>query len=83
VWTVDDPVAMSRLLDAGVDGVITDRPDVLREVLVSRGLWAPMTLAPADPSRPAPDGAAPGPLGCGSGAGASGAVPVRTGSAAP
>ena len=41
-WTVDEPVAIRRLLDAGVDAIITDRPDVLREVLVSRGQWAPM-----------------------------------------
>jgi len=41
-WTVDEPVVIRRLLDAGVDAIITDRPDVLREVLVSRGQWAPM-----------------------------------------
>jgi len=42
-WTVDEPVVMRRLLAAGVDAVITDRPDLLREVLVSRGQWTPMT----------------------------------------
>jgi glycerophosphoryl diester phosphodiesterase len=41
-WTVDEPVVIRRLLDAGVDAIITDRPDVLREVLVSRDQWAPM-----------------------------------------
>ena len=41
-WTVDEPDVMRRLLDAGVDAIITDRPDLLREVLVSRGQWAPM-----------------------------------------
>jgi glycerophosphoryl diester phosphodiesterase len=36
VWTVDDPGDMHRLLDLGIDGIVTDRPDVLDQVLGSR-----------------------------------------------
>ncbi|UYM05080.1 glycerophosphodiester phosphodiesterase [Solicola gregarius] len=39
VWTVDDAATMTALLDLGVDGIVTDRPDTLRDVLVRRGEW--------------------------------------------
>jgi glycerophosphoryl diester phosphodiesterase len=40
VWTIDDPAEMGRLLDMGVDAIMTDRPDLLRDVLVARGAWS-------------------------------------------
>lgn len=39
VWTVDRAQDMTTLLDIGVDGVVTDRPDVLRDVLRARRVW--------------------------------------------
>ena len=39
VWTIDDREEIELMLDLGVDGIFTDRTDVLREVLVERGLW--------------------------------------------
>ncbi|MGM0574731.1 MAG: glycerophosphodiester phosphodiesterase [Myxococcota bacterium] len=40
VWTVNDADEMRRLLDLGVDGLITDRPSVLKALLQERSLWA-------------------------------------------
>ncbi|PWJ24916.1 glycerophosphoryl diester phosphodiesterase [Branchiibius hedensis] len=40
VWTVNDADAMHRLLDEGVDGILTDRADLLKQVLQDRGQWA-------------------------------------------
>ena len=39
VWTIDEPAEMHRLLDMGADGIMTDRPSVLRRVMVERGHW--------------------------------------------
>lgn len=41
VWTVNDAAEMAELLDLGVDGIITDRADLLAGVLAGRGQWPP------------------------------------------
>lgn len=40
VWTVNEAGAMDRLLDLGVDGIMTDRLDTLKTVLTKRGSWS-------------------------------------------
>lgn len=41
VWTVNDAPNMEKMIDLGVDGIITDRPDLLREVMAKRGMPLP------------------------------------------
>ena len=45
VWTIDDEPTMEHLLEIGVDGIMTDRPRLLRGVMERRGLWAPPAVA--------------------------------------
>ena len=39
VWTIDDADIMRWLIDIGVDGIMTDRPSLLREVAIEKGCW--------------------------------------------
>ncbi|WP_166847283.1 glycerophosphodiester phosphodiesterase family protein [Isoptericola sp. BMS4] len=40
-WTIDDVPTLEHLMDMGVDGIITDRPDVLRDLMAERHLKLP------------------------------------------
>ena len=50
-WTVNDTADMERLMDWGVDGLITDRPDRLRAVMQQRGMALPAAAVPLKPLR--------------------------------
>lgn len=39
VWTVNDAATMAELLDMGVDGIMTDKLSVLKDLMQERGLW--------------------------------------------
>lgn len=39
VWTIDDERTMHELFDLGVDGIMTDRPSLLKRVMIDRGIW--------------------------------------------
>ena len=41
VWTINDRADMTRFLDLGADGIMTDDIETLREVLIERGQWYP------------------------------------------
>ena len=40
-WTANDPADMARLIDMGIDGLISDRPDILRTELAKKGRTLP------------------------------------------
>jgi glycerophosphoryl diester phosphodiesterase len=46
-WTVNNPADMDRIIALGVDGLISDRPDLLRAVLQQRGIAVPQPQGPA------------------------------------
>lgn len=50
VWTVNEDAAMHTLLDLGVDGIMSDRPRLLRDVLVARGQWTGAVRAQPHPA---------------------------------
>lgn len=39
VWTINDRDEMNRFIDLGVDGIVSDDIETLRNVCVARGLW--------------------------------------------
>jgi glycerophosphoryl diester phosphodiesterase len=45
-WTVNEIPDMARLIDWGVDGLITDHPERLREVMQRRGMALPPVVSP-------------------------------------
>jgi glycerophosphoryl diester phosphodiesterase len=50
VWTVNEPAQIAKMLELGVDGLISDRPDVVREEMKKRD----MRLPPSTPVKLSP-----------------------------
>lgn len=48
VWTVNEPGDIERMIDLGVDGIISDYPDRLRDIAARRGIALP-TPTPVSP----------------------------------
>jgi glycerophosphoryl diester phosphodiesterase len=48
VWTVNEPWQVKKMIDLGVDGITTDRPDIVRRIMAERGMELPL----ATPVRP-------------------------------
>jgi len=48
VWTVNDPREIAQQIDLGVDGIISDRPDILRQVAAEKGFRLPKAT-PVEP----------------------------------
>lgn len=51
VWTVNDHLLASQMLDLGVAGIVTDYPDRMRELWEKYGLPLPKPVSPLRPSR--------------------------------
>jgi glycerophosphoryl diester phosphodiesterase len=45
-WTCDDPATVKALMDLGVDGIITDYPNQVRQIMADRGMRVPKTYEP-------------------------------------
>lgn len=41
-WTVNTPADIARVMDLGVDGIISDRPDLVRAEMARRGMALPL-----------------------------------------
>ena len=48
VWTVNDPAQIKKMLDLGVDGITSDRPDLVRQAMAERGIALP-SATPVQP----------------------------------
>ncbi|WP_330461387.1 glycerophosphodiester phosphodiesterase family protein [Streptomyces sp. NBC_00820] len=51
-WTCDDPATVEALMDMGVDGIITDYPDRVRQIMAGRGMRLPRPYHPYRPHGP-------------------------------